>query len=243
MQFKLTTLVALVMVFSNAAWSAEQPTALLIFSKTQDYRHKSIEFGAEVIKQLAESKGYRADHSEDASLFSADNLKKYSAVIFLNTTGELLDHSQQAAFEKYIQAGGGFVGIHAATDAEYDWPWYGQLIGAYFDSHPKTQAATLIVAQPDHPAVAHLADVSEPFRIIDEWYNFHSISAHIKPLLLLDESSYEGGTNGDYHPASWYQEFDGGRAFYTVLGHRDETFSNPLFIRHLEAGIDYAVGL
>ena len=214
-------------------------TRLLIFSKTEGYRHKSIEAGAAAISQLSTSKGYQVEHSEDASLFSKENLSQYAAVIFLSTTGDILNENQQTAFEQYIQAGGGFVGVHAATDTEYDWPWYGQLVGAYFDNHPKIQEARLIVPEPNHPTVAHLPN---PFVTIDEWYNFHSLSTRVTPLLQLDENSYEGGTNGDYHPISWYQNFDGGRAFYTGLGHADETFSNPLFMAHLGAGIEYAIG-
>lgn len=220
--------------------SRDKEARLLIFSKTEGYRHKSIEAGAAAITKISISKGYQVDHSEDASLFSKENLSQYAAVIFLSTTGDILNENQQTAFEQYIQAGGGFVGVHAATDTEYDWPWYGQLVGAYFDNHPKIQEARLIIPEPNHPTVAHLPN---PFVSIDEWYNFRSISTHITPLLKLDEQSYEGGTNGDYHPISWYQNFDGGRAFYTGLGHADETFLNPLFMKHLEAGIDYAVGL
>lgn len=240
MKTALLILISINIISYSASAYSEEETTLLIFSKTEGYRHKSIELGANAIQTLAKSKGYRVDHSEDANLFTEDSLAKYSAVIFLNTTGNILNDAQQASFEHYIQAGGGFVGIHSATDTEYDWPWYGQLVGAYFDGHPKIQEATLIISEPDHPAVAHLPT---PFSFTDEWYNFHTISENITPLLKLDENSYEGGTNGDNHPTSWYQTFDGGRAFYTGLGHGDETFLNPLFMKHLEAGIDYAAGL
>lgn len=167
----------------------------------------------------------------------------YNAVVFLNTTGDVLTNEQQTAFERYIQAGGGYVGIHAATDTEYDWAWYGRLAGAYFLDHPSTpsnvQNGKFIVTEKNHWATQGMPD---EFERKDEFYSFKDISPKINVVLKIDEKSYIGGKNPDFHPISWYQGFDGGRSFYTAMGHTDETFSEPLFLNHLLAGIKYAVG-
>ncbi|MEX0361182.1 MAG: ThuA domain-containing protein, partial [Allomuricauda sp.] len=177
--------------------------------------------------------------TEDASYIVEDSLKNYDAVVFLNTTGDILSATQEADFERYIQAGGGFVGIHAATDTEYDWPWYNKMVGAYFMGHPAVQPATLKVIDYTHPSTKMLDStwVKE-----DEWYNFKNINTDVNVLINIDESSYEGGENGDNHPISWYHEYDGGRAFYTAMGHTDGTFTDETFLKHLMGGIDYATG-
>jgi cytochrome c len=193
--------------------------------------------------KMAKEHGFAISFTEDATQFNEKNLKKFNAVIFLNTTGDILNPEQQTVFERYIQAGGGYVGIHAATDTEYDWPWYGKLAGAYFLDHPMTpsnvQKGKFIVTQKDHWATKGMPD---EFERSDEFYSFKDISPKINVVLKIDEKSYTGGKNPDFHPISWYQEFDGGRSFYTAMGHTDETFSEPLFLNHLLAGIKYAVG-
>ena len=157
----------------------------------------------------------------------------------MNTTRDILNNVQQADFERYIQAGGGFVGIHAATDTEYDWPWYTKLVGAVFNGHPRIQEAKLQITNHDHEATATLDSV---WTKADEWYNFKTINPDITVLITLDEGSYEGGTNGKQHPISWYHQYDGGRAFYTEMGHTEETYESPIFLSHLLGGIDYAMG-
>ncbi len=212
---------------------------VLVFSKTVGYRHSSIEPGKLAIQKLGTENGFVVDTTEDASLFTEENLKRYSAIIFLNTTGDILDHIQQADFERYIQAGGGFVGVHSAADTEYDWIWYGRLVGGYFNGHPEIQDASIIVLDKTHPSTKMLPD---SWGRKDEWYNYKSLRSEINPLLNLDESSYSGGTNGANHPIAWYHDFDGGRAFYTGGGHTDESYSEPLFLEHLLGGIQYAIG-
>jgi len=160
--------------------------------------------------------------------------------VFLSTTGDVLNIYQQAAFERYMQAGGGYVGIHAATDCEYTWPWYGKLSGAYFKSHPSQQKAKLVVNDHNHPSTAHLGEIWERF---DEWYNFKKAPGNeVKVLISIDETSYKGGENGASHPMAWYHDYDGGRAFYTELGHTDESFADPVYLKHLLGGIQYAIG-
>ena len=210
---------------------------VLVFSKTQKFRHDSIPAGIAAIRKLGDVNGFAADATEDAAAFADANLKRYAAVVFLNTTGDVLDDAQQAAFERYIKNGGGYVGVHAASDTEYGWPWYGKLVGAYFARHPAIQPATIIRETADHPATAVLP---EKWDRTDEWYTFKSNPrAGVTVLLSLDESTYDGGGMGD-HPIAWCHEFDGGRAFYTGLGHTKESYAEPLFLQHLLGGIEWA---
>jgi uncharacterized protein len=212
---------------------------VLIFSKTAGWHHTSIPAGIAAIVKLGQENNFDVDTTIDAAKFTYDNLKQYSAVIFLNTTGDVLNDAQQAEFEKYIKAGGGFVGVHAASDTEYDWPWYGNLVGAYFKNHPAPQTAVFHVVNRDFIATKHLPAEWKRF---DELYNFKWISPDIHVLITIDEKTYTGGTNGDNHPMSWYHNYDGGRAFYTALGHTDESYADPLYLKHLLGGIEYAMG-
>ncbi len=207
---------------------------VLIFSKTQGFRHSSIEKGAQVLKQLLDKEKITSDHSEDAGLFTDQGLKKYDAIIFLSTTGNILDETQQDAFVRYIQSGKGFAGIHAATDTEFDWPWYNGLVGAYFASHPAVQNAKIDVVDRKHIATKHLDPV---WWHKDEWYNFKDVKEGLHVLMNLDEKSYNGGKMGDHHPISWSQNYDGGKVFYTGLGHTEESYDEPAFQKHLIGGI------
>lgn len=212
---------------------------VLVFTKTKGYYHQSIPTGAAAIMKLGAENGFAVDTTPNADYFVEDSLKNYSAVVFLSTTMNVLNADQQVAFERYIQAGGGFVGIHAAADTEYDWPWYNKLVGAYFLSHPAQQKAIVQVNDKSHISTAHLPDKWERF---DEWYSYKSINPNIKVLATLDETTYTGGANGDNHPIIWYHEFDGGRSFYTGGGHTKESYSDPVFLQHMLGGLKYAMG-
>lgn len=215
---------------------------VLVFSKTKGWQHTSIPFADAAIQKLGKENGYKVDLTKDATDFTDDNLKRYRAVIFNNTTGNVLNPEQQAAFERYIEAGGGYVGIHSAADTEYEWPWYNKLMGAHFASHPhnpNVRTATVDVVDKQHPSTEGLPDHWER---TDEWYNYRSFYPDLHVLAYLDEDTYTGGTNGGNHPIAWYHEFDGGRAFYTGGGHEDSSFSEPLFLKHLQGGIAYAMG-
>ncbi|HEY0895200.1 MAG TPA: ThuA domain-containing protein [Sphingobacteriaceae bacterium] len=211
---------------------------VLVFSATRGYRHASISAGQKALRELGTANGFRTDESEDPAVFAPGNLKKYKAIVFLNTTGSFFNTAQKQAFQEFIAAGGGFVGIHAAADSFYDWPWYGALAGGYFKSHPEIQTATLLVAAKDHPATRHLPS---PWKRRDEWYNFKALNPQVRVLLTIDEKSYSGGENGDHHPVSWFHEYEGGRAFYTALGHTRESYSDPLFLEHLLGGLKWAM--
>jgi len=226
---------------SGGAGTASNTPAprVLVFAKTAGFYHTSIPSGMAAIQKLGGENNFLVDTTRDARYFTNDSLKNYSAVIFLSTTMNVLNADQQVAFQRYIQAGGGFAGVHAAADTEYDWPWYNKLVGAWFLSHPRQQKAIINVVDSTNPASSFLPRRWERF---DEWYNYKNINPDIKVLAYLDESSYEGGVNGDNHPIAWYHDFDGGRAFYTGLGHTNESFSEPLFLQHLLGGIRYAIG-
>ncbi len=212
---------------------------ILVFSKTAGFRHSSIPDGKRAILNMARQNGFIADTTENAVYFTDDSLKKYAAVVFLNTTGDILNDEQQAAFERYIRAGGGYAGVHAASDTEYGWPWYGKLVGAYFIKHPEQQEAVLHVTDRTHISTKHLP---AEWKRKDEWYNFKDINPDIHVLITIDEKSYQGGSNGDNHPMAWYHSFDGGRAWYTALGHTEASYTDSNFLKHLEGGILYAMG-
>ncbi|MFD4529697.1 ThuA domain-containing protein [Streptomyces sp. NPDC058470] len=227
-------------VSGPAASKGADETRVLVFSKTAGFRHDSIPEGIAAVRELGATDGFTVDATEDAGAFTSRNLAHYDAVVFLSTTGDVLDDAQQGAFERYIKRGGGYVGVHAAADTEYDWAFYGGLAGAYFQSHPAIQPATVDVEDRAHPATSGLA---RAWNRTDEWYNYRSNpreNAHV--LASLDESSYTGGTMSGDHPIAWCQEYQGGRAFYTGAGHTKESYAEPAFRQHLLGGIRYAVG-
>lgn len=228
-----------VLVLLGSFSACKKPMHVLVFFETKGYYHTSIPTGVAAIQQWGQAQKVGIDTTSNSELFTKQDLTKYSAIIFLNTTGDVFNEAEQIAFQKYIEQGGGFVGIHAATDTEYDWPWYNHLVGAYFKSHPKQQDAVVQVANADHPATKKLPTTWKRW---DEWYNFKSIQSDLKVLLTVDESSYQGGENGASHPISWYHKVGKGRAFYTALGHTNESYTDPNFMEHLKGGIAYAAG-
>ena len=230
---------ALILLIAASCNKRPGKPKVLVFTKTAGFHHSSIPLGVQAIFKLGSENNFDVDTSSDAGLFQEDSLKKYSAVVFLSTTGNLFNQYQRNDFERYIQAGGGYVGVHAATDANYDWGWYGRLAGGYFNGHPQQQEATVKVADSTDISTKHLPAL---WKRKDEWYNFKKLSKDIHVLLTIDEKSYQGGTNGDFHPVAWYHDFDGGRAWYTELGHTDESYSEPAYLKHLLGGIEYAIG-
>jgi type 1 glutamine amidotransferase len=220
-----------------------QPTQprfrLLAFSRTTGFRHDSIPAAIAAVQALGLQNGFAVDATEDPSFFTDSGLSGYSAVLFLLTTGHVLEAAHQAAFERFIAAGKGFAGVHSAADTEYEWSWYGGLMGAYFASHPDIQQATIHIEDADHPSTSWLPD---PWVRTDEWYNFLGNprdNPDIHVLASLDESTYSGGSMGD-HPIAWHHAYQGGRAWYTAGGHTSESYSEPLFLAHLLGGIQYA---
>jgi type 1 glutamine amidotransferase len=210
---------------------------ILVFSKTKGFRHSSIAKGISTLTEIASQNGWKMTATEDSTVFNRESLSAFDAVVFLNTTGDVLNDAEQASFERYIRAGGGFVGIHSATDTEYDWPWYSKLVGAKFASHPQVQSAEVIVEDRAHPSTSFLP---HPWMRVDEWYDFRANPRpNVRVLASLKPSSYQGGKMAD-HPIIWCHEFEGGRAWYTGLGHTEGTYDELLFRRHVTEGILWA---
>ncbi len=234
----MEVIVLCLLFFPLGGWA--QDFRVLVFSKTAGYRHDSIPAGLTAIQQLGIDHNFAVDATEDAAQFTTANLALYDAVIFLLTTGNLFDASQKAALEQFIQSGKGWVGVHSASDTEYNWPWYGQLVGTYFLSHHAIQPGTVLTLDRAHPATTSLP---ERWVRTDEWYNFQTNprgAVHV--LATIDENTIAGGTMGHDHPISWCREFDGGRTFYTAMGHTSGTYSEPEFRAHLLGGIRWAAG-
>jgi cytochrome c len=219
--------------------TARTGSRVLVFSKTAGFRHASIPNGIAAVKSLGASHNFAVEATEDASAFTDTTLRRFSAVVFMMTTGDVLDSAQQAAFQRFIHGGGGYVGVHSATDTEYDWPWYGQLVGAYFKRHPAIQQAKLDVVDRKHVSTKCLMPA---WTRTDEWYDFRAPPASdVHILITLDEKSYQNGGMGAFHPVAWYHSFDGGRAFYTELGHTPESYADPAYLNHLAGGILWAI--
>ncbi len=218
---------------------------VLVFSKTAEFRHTSIEAGAAALQEIGKSIGYEVDWTEDAARFSESGLAGYDAVVFLSTTGDVLDGAQQEAFERFIKGGKGYVGIHAAADTEYDWPFYRELVGRQFVQHPEHQRGKILPVDRDFPGMAGFGD---SLTIFEEWYEYtQPYATDLNYLYRIDTTSYSRAgykgpcKMGEFHPLGWYHEHAGGRAFYTGIGHMDETFKASFFRDHLAAGMHWAV--
>lgn len=213
---------------------------ILVFSKTTGFRHESIAQGKAMFLQLGQKEGFTADTTENAGVFTSDVLGRYDIIVFMNTTGTILDETGRDAFRKFIQSGKGFLGIHAATDTEYEWPWYHGLAGAYFESHPRPQQAVYTNLQPGHPAASGWP---ARFSRFEEIYNFRDLlKTNLSFVLTVDEKSYQGGKMQGFHPMAWYQLYDGGKAFYTALGHHPETYADPDFRKHILGALQWLSG-
>jgi type 1 glutamine amidotransferase len=218
------------------------PFRVLLFSRTTSFRHDSIPTAIAALTELGAANGYVAESTEDAAAFTTANLARFRVIVFLMTTGDPLDAAGQAAFESWIGSGGGWVGVHSAADTEYDWAFYGQLVGAYFKQHPCCLLpANLHVEMANHPATAGLPS---PWMRTDEWYDFQTNPRpNVTVLVTIDESSYTGGTMGPDHPLVWaHTTTGGGRAIYTAMGHTKESYAEPLFRQHLVGAIRWAAG-
>lgn len=240
----LSTFILLVL---GATSYAQDQYNVLLFTKTVGYHHVSIHEGVAAIRALGEKHHFAVDWQESSGVFSTKGLEKYQVIIFLNTTGDILDDTQQKAMEEFVQSGKGFVGIHSAADTEYDWPWYTRLLGRMFKTHPKIQTAKVRVVDSHFPGM----ETTPSARVwTDEWYQYQNEAVTgLKYLITVDEKTYnpvvKKGDNmiepmGDFHPLTWYHEFDGGRAFYTGMGHVPSTYSDPIFLDQLAGGIWWA---
>ncbi len=232
-------LVATALLAAHAS-AAEARFRVLVFSATEGFRHDSIPAGVAAIRALGARHGFAVDATEDAAAFTDRRLGRYAAVVWLSTTGDVLDGAQQAAFRRYIRRGGGYAGVHAAADTEYGWDWYGRLLGARFARHPAIQSATIRVVDRRHPSTRGLP---RRWTRTDEWYDYRAQPRRgVRVLALLDESTYAGGSMGARHPIAWCRRFQGGRSWYTGGGHTADSYDEPLFRSHLLGGIRWAAG-
>lgn len=207
---------------------------VLILTKTNGFRHTSIETGITMFLNNATAWNISPVVVAGTSAFAGNGLDAYDVIVLLNTTGDIFNADEQLILQQFVRRGGGVLAIHAATDAEYDWPWYGQMLGAWFDNHPAIQPAICKVQVSQHPAVTSLPQL---WQRTDEWYNFKQLLPDNNVLITVDETSYTGGTHGATHPISWYRYFDGGKVFYTAMGHTEEAYSDPLFKEHIKGAL------
>lgn len=242
---RLSCLVAFFLL--GSAFLLGQQFSALLITKTAGWHHGSIVAAVPAMKALAERHQFRLDRHQDATLLTDAQLKSYDVIIMVNTTGDIFTEEEQATFERFIQSGKGFVGIHAASDTEYGWPWYTQLVGRMFVIHPEIQTAMLEVGNANFPGLERW-----PKRLVwtDEWYTFSEEKVEgLQYLLTVDERTYKAKADwgrvkhdgmGQFHPIAWYHNFDGGRSFYTALGHMDEVYEEKLFLEHIYGGIYWA---
>ena len=213
------------------------PSRILVFTRTAGFRHDSIPVGVDTLRALAAEAGLQLEHSEDPNLFDPASLARFRAVVFLNATGDVLDDAQQRAFERYVAAGGGYLGVHAAADAEYDWPWYGDLVGAWFQGHPPGLQTTDVHFEGDQ------AGLATDWRISDELYNYkRNPRGEVEVLATVDEDDYTGGTMDKDHPIAWCHASGSARAWYTGLGHDAKMYADPIYRAHLLRGLRYVTG-
>jgi type 1 glutamine amidotransferase len=213
---------------------------VLVFTRTLGWRHDSIPDAIAAIRRVGTREGFAADATEDPFAFAPAQLGRYRVVMFVLTTGDVLDDRQQQALEGFVQSGRGFVGVHSACDTEYDWPWYVKLVGTSFKSHPWIQQAKVRIRDANHPATALLPTTWDR---TDEWYNFRVFPRGVKVLADVDERTYLGGDHGADHPVSWYHAYDGGRSFFTAMGHTRDSYHEAPFLDHLRGAIGYAAGM
>lgn len=242
-KFATLTCLILIVVFSSLA--QDKKLNVLVFSKTSGFRHNSISSGLKMMSDLAQERKWILTATENAELFTPEFLNTFDVVVFLNPTQNVLDELQQKNFEAFMANGKGFVGIHAAADCEYDWAWYGELIGAFFKTHPPAQTGTVIIENSDHPTMAPFKGMKS-YRTFDEWYTFkENPRAKVHVLASLDETSLNEATLKDDkwkmgdHPLIWYTETDNRRSFYTGFGHTPESFQDPKIKEHIGCAVDW----
>jgi type 1 glutamine amidotransferase len=231
---------------SASAQDKKQFSALLI-TKTAGWHHESINEGVVAMKELATQNFFDLQWHQAGMPITDKSLQNFQVIIFLNTTGDIFKDEEQKAIERFIQSGKGFVGIHAASDTEYSWPWYTKMVGRMFHIHPVIQTAKLRMTSNKFPGLEGFTDGQW---WTDEWYEFDAEkTTGLNYILAVDESSYNPKTDwgakkgqgmGNFHPIAWYHDYDGGRAFYTALGHMPTVYSNEAFLNHVYAGILWA---
>ncbi|HYO81196.1 MAG TPA: ThuA domain-containing protein [Bryobacteraceae bacterium] len=241
------------LVAGAAGFTGAAQPRVLVYTRNhvtngKGYVHENIATSVQTIRDLGSEGGFSVEHSEDPSIFSDDRLKNYAAIVFSNSNNEAFEtDAQREAFQRFVRGGGGLVGIHSATGSERKWPWFWSVMGGRFVRHPKIQKFTVRVADPGHPATRGLPST---FEWEDECYYTENHSPALKPLLVTDpakledpkKAEYPGDRFGDALPIAWYQTQEGGRQFYTALGHKKEHYADPLLRKQILGGILWVIG-
>ena len=203
------------------------PKNLVVFSKTSGYRHESIPNGVEAIQAIGEELGYTVIHTENSS--DIVDLE-YQVLVFMSPTGDVLNETEQHFLQSFVEKGGGFVGVHSATNCEYEFDWYcDTLVGAKFDFHRAIKPLDVEIVEAKHPSTMHL---SNPWTRTDEWYNYDPMPKNVIVLLEIED---EDGRR----PIAWCKRIKRGRSFYTGGGHTKESYAEPQFLLHLKGGIQW----
>lgn len=241
----LLLLIGAVAMTGPAMAAAKKSPHVLIFTYSTGYRHASIEPGAAAVKAIGERSGMTVVTSADPDIFSDDRLKEFDAIVFVSNTtkpkepeSEWFTGTRREALQAFVHRGGGIMGIHAAADSHYHWPWFGKLMGGRFVRHPQgTPEGVVTVVDGKHPTTKGMAKTAKR---VDEWYYYDDFNPQVHLLVVLDPQSI-GEADVNPNPMSWSQEFEGGRVFYTGMGHTPASYEEPWFLRHLEQGLKWVV--
>jgi len=227
--------------FAQRLQQNQEQFRVFLFTKSLDYQHLSVPSGVQMFKELSQDNHFHLTWTEQSDFFDDQaQLNSMDVIVFMNTSGDILDDDQRKALQNYIHQGGNFVAIHSASFTMMEWPWYVKLVGGVWNRHPNPGISTAIVNNeiPNHPSTAHLP---QKWVVTEEWYNYLELSENIEVALTIDETTYVGGKMPDYHPIAWYQEdFEGGRSFHTGLGHPEGIYENPWYRQHILGAVWWA---
>jgi type 1 glutamine amidotransferase len=239
--------IVLLLIFASSIAYGQKKRILIYTHNGKGYVHENIAASVEALTKLCTANNWAVESSDSPTVFTSENLKRFNCIIFSNTNNEGFDNdAQKDAFVAYTRAGGGFVGIHSASGSERKWPWFAAMLGGRFVRHPELQPFTIKVIDKKHPSTEFLGEI---WSWEDECYYTNNLNPDINVLLAVDLTTikddkkveYPGQIFGDYFPLAWCHEFDGGRQFYTSLGHKAEYYQNEKFLKHLKGGIEWAI--
>jgi len=247
-RFKFAAAFIIIQLLVSSGTFAQKQFKVLMITTTRGWHHESLHAGVVAIQQLAARNSFEVALLEDPNGFTDKYVEQFQAILFLNTSGDIFNAEEQKVMERFIKSGKGFVGIHSASDTEYEWDWYTKMVGRMFHIHPAVQTAKMKILDPKFPGLQGFADGK---LWTEEWYEFGPEKVtDLTYILGVDEETYnpkadwgaraKGVGMGKVHPLAWYHNYDGGRAFYTALGHLPTNFSEPAFLDHLYAGIFWA---
>lgn len=250
MKRSLLLMLAVMLIITGCVAKQDGNKRILIYTKNgEGYIHENIEASVEALEKICTAEGIATDVSDQPAVFTAENLKQYDAIVFCNSNNEGFDTEQQKEdFQDYIRSGKGFAAIHSANATERQWPWYWAMVGGKFIRHAPYQAFDVVVTDPDHPSTSPLP---ARWTVEDECYYSFQLNPDIHVLLSADMTTVEdegkdefpGEIFGQQFPLCWCHHFEGGRQWYTALGHNPEFYKDPTFVAHLRGGIQWILDL